>query len=682
MAKSLFNDCNVETIPIKDVVTWTQEEGPSRLFLPPIQRSVVWNNAQIINYWDSLLRGYPAGLMLVHKSRQNSDGEFRARTTDGETRAATAGDFHLFDGQQRLTTILLGLHSGQLNSRVKLWVDLGATTSDSDLLFQLRISSTGQPFGYQAQSPNQKPSLDHRRRKINKWKETNGSKHAFANVQGKDIIDAVCAVPFYEVVSVLLTQGLSEAMCHLKRQFTDIPNDQLHSFVHALDLALKTPILFQLIEGKVIEDEKEYIRYFGRLGQGGSPLSNDELTYSILKHRYPEIHDRMREITDGPAGRLASEVNLALASLRVAKVLAPWEAFGTGDIIGRPNPEFVSRLRDLPGVAIQFRQMIPASPGGRLREMLERVRERLVYDKTSNPGGLPVMLLARMPHQLVDVLLLMATRMEQGLPRAGEQNLLPPFVLYWLLFVSDHDNAASVVFRQFLDSGCIANQHSMQTLIQHFEKEAFAPPLPVHEQLPPLRQEIDNGTHRLRSWSERFVYLDINPERQCGNALRVLSTNGELIKRALIWIQREYLDDNFQHFDPTSSRDEDLPIDLDHLIPQARFGFDWRSHHEHIAFDDAEWNFCNHRRFIGNTLGNFRWLDAATNRSRGAQQIEPLEKEGDFIRKVDPWNYLIATKPWTTNDGAAFQKLIDHRTVDVYESLLTDGNLNALIEAP
>ena len=52
----------VETIAAEEVVAWTKGAGASRLFLPPIQRSVVWKNAQVINYWDSLLRGYPGAI--------------------------------------------------------------------------------------------------------------------------------------------------------------------------------------------------------------------------------------------------------------------------------------------------------------------------------------------------------------------------------------------------------------------------------------------------------------------------------------------------------------------------------------------------------------------------------------------------------------------------------------------
>lgn len=101
-----------DTLPIKDLAAWrqAQAEESSRLLLPPIQRSVVWSNEQVINYWDSLLRGYPAGMMMVHRVKKgNSEVSNKGRDADGTTCEANKDDFLLFDGQQRMATILLGL---------------------------------------------------------------------------------------------------------------------------------------------------------------------------------------------------------------------------------------------------------------------------------------------------------------------------------------------------------------------------------------------------------------------------------------------------------------------------------------------------------------------------------------------------------------------------------------------
>ena len=130
-----------ETLTIKDFIAWQQAEK-GRLLLPPIQRSVVWSNEQVINYWDSLLRGYPAGTMMVHRVQTGEgDASSKGRDAEGTTCEAKEGDFHLFDGQQRMVAILLGLGEGQMKHNRKLWVDLGMKPEKkSGLKFQLRMT--------------------------------------------------------------------------------------------------------------------------------------------------------------------------------------------------------------------------------------------------------------------------------------------------------------------------------------------------------------------------------------------------------------------------------------------------------------------------------------------------------------------------------------------------------------
>jgi hypothetical protein len=672
-------DAFSESIPIKDVVAWTQDStGGSRLFLTPIQRSVVWRNSQIINYWDSLLRGYPAGLMMVHRRK---DDVSLARTLDGNTCKVRADDFQLFDGQQRLTAILLGLGEGQLKDRLKLWVDLGMEPSaDSGLLFQLRVSSTGQPFGYQPQWPNEKPSLSIRREKTVGWVKANNlekfvSQKAFGLVKGQDLIDAVHAVPLHDVIS-LLNKGERMAIDDLMR---GVPPSKIESFVRSLDAALKLPILFQLINKTVVEDGQEYIRFFGRLGQGGAALTNDELTYSIIKYHFPQVDKRMREITEGAAGRVAGEVNLVLAAARVAKVSALGNNSDDWQIYGRPHPAFISRIMGLSGVREEFQRMIPLDSGGRLKELLESIRQRLEYKETTNDSGLPVILLARLPHQLVDVLLLMEFQRQ---PLEDQSQSLSAFVLYWLLFVVDSEKAANIIFRRFCLKEADWQPHSDKNLIRYFEKEGVSRRLPGLELLAEVRNDIQRGTHLLRAWGERFVILDANTDHPTGDALRVLSTDGELIRRALLWLQREYLAERFSNYDPTSIRDEDLPIDLDHLIPHSKFGENWPNQRKRLSFLDEKENFRYLRWTVGNSLGNFRWLDASDNRGRKDDKIEEDDGERDIIDRVSDWNTLINKTSWSEDDVAAFQKIIDLRTITIYENLLKKSGLKDYVTEP
>ena len=596
--------------------------------------------------------------------------------------------------------------AGQLQGRLKLWVDFGCTVpANSDLLFALRISSAGQPFGYPLATPNEKFRLDERRTKIEMWRGKRGiarfdANEAFKVAAGSDLLGAVsiaglpsdppneqkafCILPLSEIVLELVQQSEAlQAIAALQIRHPHIPKKSLHAFVTALDRTLNATILFQVIDPAVVEDEKEYIRFFGRLGQGGTALSNDELTYSIIKHHFPNVHDRMKEITGGEAGRLASEVNLVLAALRVAKVSAPsdkvdWHHFG------RPYPAFVSKIvngeRKLAGVRDEFLRLIPTESepyqkGGMLKGLLESIRLQLVYEKTTNPNGLPTMLLARLPHQLIDVLVLMAAHPQK---HAESSNLLPAFVLYWLLFVADSEKAADLVFEKFCRKQADWHPNAEQKLIRQFEEKQIARRLPNLLLLDAARKEInDSTTHKLRHWNERFTALDANNEHPCGDALRVLTTHSNLIRCALMWLQRDYLSEHFQSFDPTSARDEDLPIDLDHLIPNSKFGFNWSHRETSLGFSDEKENFRYQRGTVGNSLGNYRWLDASVNRSRQAKPIEDADAERDTIYDVSAWNTLIGKTQWAQDEVNAFQKMIDLRSIELCGKLLSESGLAA-----
>jgi len=329
-------------LTLKRVVDWMRADTGGRLLLPPIQRSVVWTNEQIIHYWDSLLRGYPPGLMMVHPASN------KGRDSDGETIETQKDDFQLFDGQQRMTAILLGFGMGQLKNNYKLWVDLNVDPNkNSDLKFQLRINSIGQPFGYRSEAPNQKVELNKRREKWKSWKQKKNRNinliEVFKEVDGDDLIDAKCIVSFENILSSLLGFGRNKTILELKSKKKG--NDQrVDEFVDALESALNSKIIFQNVSPGIVADQKEYIRSFTRLGQGGTRLSDDELTYSIIKYNYPEIHDRMKDIMSGDSGRIAGEVDLVLSALRVSKTLTPWEQAKEWEVIGRPSPAFVSQL--------------------------------------------------------------------------------------------------------------------------------------------------------------------------------------------------------------------------------------------------------------------------------------------------------------------------------------------------
>lgn len=88
------------------------------VLLPSIQRSFVWKPKQIVRLWDSLMRGYPIGPMLVWRTRptEHKHVHFHQicrdfKGNDHEVVAASSTDVvsALLDGQQRVTALTIGV---------------------------------------------------------------------------------------------------------------------------------------------------------------------------------------------------------------------------------------------------------------------------------------------------------------------------------------------------------------------------------------------------------------------------------------------------------------------------------------------------------------------------------------------------------------------------------------------
>ena len=689
----------VECMTIGRVADWFKSKGPGQLRLPPIQRSLVWRNEQIINYWDSLLRGYPAGMMMVVKQ----EGQTCGRNVENQTEELAEPAFHLFDGQQRLFSLLLGLGEGALSESLRLWVDIGiAPTPQGDRLFMLRINSTGQPFGYQSEKPNERPPVDKRHKKHLDWPKKDGKLvspddifSAMANERPGTLGAAKYAVQLSYITDKLRAGRRNEIRDELLKLPPDtVKSGDIDTLLTCLENALKAEIIVKLVDSALL-DERNYPRLFARLGQGGTRLSDEELTYSLIKNRYPHVHDRVADIVR-LHGRLASEVDLVLGALRVAQALAPWPDSKDWEIAGRPKPKQVRTLSDKEKEPTEsyFLSMLPArdSDPKKMQTAIEHLLGGLLFDVTSNSRGLPSMLLARIPRDLLDVLLLFSfKRGEKQAWNDQDRATLIAFVLHWLIFVGNDEKAAYDTFRYAKSETWTFGQDSVAALLHHFEIKGFARHAPRADHWPDLMEEAAGRGHMLAKWDQRFSSTDASHRASPGNALRVLSSNGELTIRALTWVQRHYVTQAFSNYNPTSTRDDDLPFDLDHAIPNEMFGFRWDEKRTPSGLSGPETaNFRDLRGTVGNSLGNFRWLAAADNRRRGMKQIEDERaKEGvepplnDYIDRP-LWNKLInadgTVKNWTKDDIETFQRLIDCRTLELTKLLMDESGVTDLIK--
>jgi hypothetical protein len=131
---------NNRLLTLKDLVELVSSHN---LDLPDVQRGFVWKPWQIEGLWDSILRGFPAGSIIVHKQPDNT--------------------LQLLDGQQRTTSIVLGFGQKALRRStddIRIFIDLQKPGEDiikkTGRHYVIRVITKSHPWGYQPIN-NKKP---------------------------------------------------------------------------------------------------------------------------------------------------------------------------------------------------------------------------------------------------------------------------------------------------------------------------------------------------------------------------------------------------------------------------------------------------------------------------------------------------------------------------------------------
>ena len=104
-------------LSLRDVASWqfpalvTDSQGrrhPPQVLagLPSLQRGAVWRPNQVELLWDSIMRGFPIGSLVVTPLLQRQKTRSGAHTDDLPWGAEYT--YHLLDGQQRANAIALG----------------------------------------------------------------------------------------------------------------------------------------------------------------------------------------------------------------------------------------------------------------------------------------------------------------------------------------------------------------------------------------------------------------------------------------------------------------------------------------------------------------------------------------------------------------------------------------------
>ncbi len=235
-------------------------------WLPNIQRPFVWKKDQIERLYDSILREYPIGTLLIWKTKS----ELRRRKfIDNFKSGISLSNFYIpqdnaqkmmvLDGQQRLQSLFIGLMGSYDGEELYINILSGDIVAPEDIKFDFKFkpkSSTPFPFVL--------------------FKEL-----VFTDNKPKEIVK--------QIVSI--------------NEVSEKQEDRIYDNVELIREVFCTQenILYQLVDSVDRPNtytEEDIVEIFIRANSGGTPLGKSDLLFSLLTASWEEVENNMDELLD------------------------------------------------------------------------------------------------------------------------------------------------------------------------------------------------------------------------------------------------------------------------------------------------------------------------------------------------------------------------------------------------
>ena len=374
----------IRVVSIKDWLDWAvcadTEEVHRKIVLPMIQRGSVWKPHQVIDLWDTILRGMPfGGLMASQISSTNGGSEFFNLIDREPTDLREGSGLSLIDGQQRTLAMLLAWPKVGTQMNRRLWIDFGEDDQTPhqkfDHLLRFHLATESHPFGYQpggnSGEPIKRLTMSDRRRaaaayadlaqadkgsllhhpKITPWRSTmpvdmrlliskyqsSSTLSDFVLQQNKEQIDFLenrivlikgKQPPFSEYDQTLR----DDITKHLERRLGDINKispDHLRARILKLETGLYRmfnqhfPVIevpSDMIDAREDDDTQDppLAVLFKRIGTGGTDLKTSDYVFSVIKHRTPECHSLVEnQLKNDKIAAIYAPTELVMSAVRL-----------------------------------------------------------------------------------------------------------------------------------------------------------------------------------------------------------------------------------------------------------------------------------------------------------------------------------------------------------------------------
>ena len=715
---------DIRVVKLTDWLNLATGDGTKvTLALPMIQRGSVWKPSQVIDLWDSLLRGMPIGAMMVSElpagTEMRSFGAHKSKTFNNETLA-------LIDGQQRTLAMLCGWElSEQLAMEQRIWIDL-ADKPLPENLFRIHVTTKNRPFGFQRDEPSKKLPFRERHNAMEEIR--NFFSHDETAISTEDILQRAWGKP----VEPLSAKGCPIEIKFLIKEWQDsIGNKNQEStfsdcirmrfvgnncaeVVGGIDdsiekleksigqlFKLEVPVIrvaqrfFAVDKSRNIEQDPLLAILFKRIGTGGTQLSDADYIYSIIKHLRPETYNLVESLYARPnVARLLGATDLVMSVVRLA--VARWnEQKGEKitDREGMNKNQFQSLLKHEHFIENEFLPLIVtrndevSSQTSTISNYFQSIQNVLLYDPIDNPCGLPTQMFPLLDRPLVQILLRLCQVDYIGPEIPNEHRLdVLRLVLFWIVAVpskrrydrGSKAKASESAYRTILDvcERCTVKVFGRSIHDQLIE-EKLATRLFSPDELKdrPGLVTSDDQTESIPGWN-RFN-ADKKNDHENEDVYLFYYYHwwrpGSHRHPILLWLQREMVEREFGDINPMAGRGEDTPYDYDHIVPSAH----WKGSRS----SDSLTKFANGNSvwYEGNAIGNMRILSMSENRSRGdkplTEKFDSASLRGSFIDDNQKSDWECATgqeggyRSWSDERAKVFRNAVEKRSFALYRHL-------------
>lgn len=671
-----MSDIKVRGYSLMDISKWQFDEN-SNIKLPSLQRGFVWKPYQIEAVWDSILRGYPIGAVMLTENSENDIKE-------------------LLDGQQRSTSIALGYYNPfgekpKASFSIKeyfpsVWIDLKPEMKTEGYEFVIRVLSRSHPWGYQLKNNRSTLSMSDRKKALLFFKEkpNNNDKERYIDMQEKDInpwesyypvplsIVLECNTESLEIFFEQLIAKISNEK-NLKLIKTKFKND---NFIDYSDLQVND--IIKIYEGiknanqllvpeirvnaDILKKENEIESsqdptLFTRINSGGSVPPADELIYSIYKAMFPSAKELIESIG---ASYLSPNKIINLFS-RITSFIVD-EHYST---LSSPS-KFRKEIENQIYVEI-FNNLIKGKDNSEGKTIFDTAIKIISQNQTDFPPIIiKQIIVSNLDHFLILLLYIKKNELHINELTTEQIKNVSANYLHILWF---NKNTSQKTSQQLFKKLFVENLNWTESVEKLIEEDFVLQILNVDESLE-LKSilvsilkkgknyndmiEFQNNVNRI----EKINYRDGLSEDQLFENWKTVIWRMIENKTMILYAQKNYLNIKFKDYNQFENiEDTNRPWDWDHIYPYS-------------------WVYgCNGIiKFWVNRNGNYRVLSYDDNRSENNNLSPKIRVEKDskreesFILDTGNWMNLDDSTRYLRNEESkvSYFDAIISRSIDIY----------------